>query len=278
MTRVIENLIRSGQPISTDGPTASPVRKATADSLGGGKGPVSREDVELLETLASAPRRGILDLVSKTPSTVPEIAEKVGLKPISVRFHLRKMLKLNLVEEVKQRRGRGRPRYLYQATRRPFDVAFPRRNYMQLASILLSALVANKDSGRTAGDIRRAGMKLGSELGRKLREKEEEWDGVSLKKHLVEGLLEDFGAEPETVKCSTSSIQYRVNNCPFKELATRYPKIVCEQLDDAINYSMLREIDRKIDWRKLKCAGHGDSYCEYVATFPVSPVHLAATS
>jgi predicted hydrocarbon binding protein len=46
--------------------------------------------------------------------------------------------------------------------------------------------------------------------------------------------------------------------------------MVCEQLDDSINSSLLRELDRNIDWRKLKCAGHGDGYCEYVATFPVS--------
>ena len=70
--------------------------------------------------------------------------------------------------------------------------------------------------------------------------------------------------------CSEASIQYRVNNCPFKELAIQYPQMVCGQLDDAINSSLLRELNRDIDWRTLKCAGHGDSYCEYIATFPVS--------
>ena len=233
-----------------------------------GKRLLSYDDVELIEALASSTRRTILELVSSTPSSVSEIADRVGLKPISVRFHLRKMMRVNLVEEAKQMRPTGRPRYLYRATNRRFEVVFPRRNYMQLASILLDALAAFKDSDRGQGEIRAAGAKLGAELGRSLKGKEASWDGLSLKKHFVDGLLEDYGAKPETVKCSKSGIQYRVNNCPFRELAAEYPQIVCEQLDDAINASLLKEIDKSIDWRKMKCFGHGDSYCEYTATFP----------
>ena len=226
------------------------------------------EATELLESVASAPRRAVLDLVSRMPSSVPEIARRVGLEPISVRFHLKKMLEAGLIEEVKQRGGVGRPRSLYRASKKRFEVAFPPRSYMQLADLLLRALTASSGHDQVARDVRKAGKKLGSELGRDLRMRTgiSRWDGVSLKKHLVEGLLEDFGTQPETVRFSKKSIQYRVNNCPFKELALRYPRIVCEQLDDTINASLVRELCREIDWRKLKCAGHGDSYCEYVAT------------
>lgn len=240
------------------------------DSEEKGKGAASDESMELLEAFASAPRRGILDLVSKSPSSVPEIAEKVGLKPISVRFHLKKMLKLNLVEVVIQRGAVGRPRHLYRATNKRFEAAFPQRNYIQLASILLSVLMKNPDQNQVSSDLRKVGGKLGSELGRNLKKNEAKWDGVSLKEHFVEGVLETYGAKPETVKYSKKGIQYRLNNCPFKELAIQYPQVVCEQLDDAVNTALLRELDRDIDWRKLKCVGHGDSYCEYVVTFPVS--------
>ena len=237
---------------------------------GRGRGTMGDEAIGLLETYASGPRRGILDLVSRHPSSVSEIGKEVGLEPVSVRFHLRKLLRLNLIEEVKQKGALGRPRYLYRATSRRFEVTFPSRNYMQLASILLTALARDPDQGQVSTRLRSAGTILGSEMGRKMREKEQKWDGFSLRKHLVDGLLEDFGAEPETVACSKRGIQYRVNNCPFRELAVQYPQMVCEQLDDSINSSLLRELDRNIDWRKLKCAGHGDGYCEYVATFPVS--------
>lgn len=236
-------------------------------AAGRGRDTTDGGTTELLETYASAPRRGILDLVSRYPSSVNEIGKAVGLEPVSVRFHLQKLLKLGLVEEVKQQGKLGRPRYLYRATNRRFEVAFPSRNYMQLASILLGTLAAGPDQDQVSTRLRNAGTKFGSEMGKKLREKEQNWDGSSLKKHLVDGLLKDYGAEPETVSCSKGSIQYRVNNCPFRELAVQYPQMVCEQLDDSINSSLLRELDRNIDWRKLKCAGHGDSYCEYVATF-----------
>ena len=226
--------------------------------------------MELLESFASVPRREILDLVSRTPSSVLEIAQRVGLKPISVRFHIRKMLKLGLIEEAQQRGPVGRPRYLYRATKRRFEIAYPPRNYAQLASVLLSVLAANPDHEQVARDLRKAGNKLGSELGRNLRSKTgvTRWNGVSLKEHLVEGLLEDFGTHPETVKYTKKSIQYRLNNCPFKELASQYPQVVCEQLDDSLNSALIRELGRDIDWRKLKCIGHGDSYCEYLATWP----------
>ena len=244
----------------------------------GGRETTNDEAMELLETYASAPRRGILELVSRYPSSVLEIGKAVGLEPVSVRFHLRKLLKLDLVEEVKQKGALGRPRYLYRATNKRFEVGFPKRNYMQLASILLSTLAKDPDQDQVSAHLRNAGTKLGTELGRKMKEKEKEWDGLSLKKHFVEGLLKDFGAEPEVVGCSKASIQYRVNNCPFKELAVQYPLIICEQLDDAMNSSLLLELDRGVDWRKLKCAGHGDSYCEYVATFPVNRTQRATHS
>lgn len=249
-------------------------------SGGSGRVPAKVDDeaMELLETYASEPRRGILSLVSRYPSSVTEIGKEIGLEPVSVRFHLRKLLRLNLVEEVKQKGALGRPRYLYRATKRRFEVAFPRRDYMQLASVLLDTLAKDSDQDRVSARLRVAGAKLGSELGRKLKEKEKRWDGFSLRKHFVHGLLEGFGEEPETVACSNGRIQYRVNNCPFMELAVKYPEMICEQLDDAVNSSLLLELDQTIDWRKLKCAGHGDGYCEYVATFPVSRRKKAASS
>jgi predicted ArsR family transcriptional regulator len=224
--------------------------------------------VELLETFASAPRTEILDLLSKEPYSVEEIAEKVGLKPISVRFHLRKLLRLNLVEETKQRGSLGRPRYLYRATQKHFEVAFPPRSYEHLASVLLRALQANPDQSQVSNSLRKVGVEMGSELGRGLRDKAgvNAWDGPALKKHLVEGLLVDFGTRPETVECTDKSILYRLSNCPFKELAIKYPQAICEELDDTINISLMKELDKNLDWRKLRCIGHGDDYCEYLAT------------
>lgn len=222
--------------------------------------------VGLLETYASAPRMEILDLLSKTPSTVDEVAQKVGLKPISVRFHLRKLLRLNLVEETKQRGSLGRPRYLYRGTQKRFEVAFPPRSYEHLASVLLRALLTNPDQGQVTNSLRKVGMELGSEMGRGLRDKAgaNGWDGPALKKHLVEGPLTDFGTQPETVECTDKSIRYRLNNCPFRELAVKYPQAICEELDDTINISLIKELDKDLDWRKLRCIGHGDRYCEYL--------------
>ena len=126
-------------------------------AAGRGRDTTDGGTTELLETYASAPRRGILDLVSRYPSSVNEIGKAVGLEPVSVRFHLQKLLKLGLVEEVKQQGKLGRPRYLYRATNRRFEVAFPSRNYMQLASILLGTLAAGPDHDKDSTRLRNAG-------------------------------------------------------------------------------------------------------------------------
>jgi predicted ArsR family transcriptional regulator len=237
-----------------------------------------QRDMALLETFASLPRMGIIKLVSKKPSTVQEIAQEIGLKPISVRFHLQKLTELGFIKPTKGRGRVGRPRLIYRATDKRLEVAFPPRNYLHLASVLMRVLLKSGDTGRIKMDAAKVGKEIGSELGRSLRRNTgvERWDGNLLKKHLVEGMLEEFGTRPETVFHTSKSIQYRLNNCPFRELAIQYPDIICEELDDAINVSILRELDDRIDWRKLKCIGHGDSYCEYVASWSLSKLNKAA--
>lgn len=222
----------------------------------------------VLETLANEQRMSILGLVSRKPVTVEEISEQIGLRPVSVRFHLRKLAGLGLIEGRAQRRGVGRPRYLYSATERSVEVAYPPRSYRHLASVLLKTLLTDPDQSQVSRNLRKVGREMGSDLARGLKAGSgvADWDGPALKMHLVEGLMENFGAQPETVKCSKDAIQYRLNNCPFKELAQEYPQVLCEQLDDTLNISLLKELDSRIDWRKIRCIGHGDSYCEYLAT------------
>lgn len=237
----------------------------------------AQRDAAVLETFASSPRMGILKLVSKKPSTIQEIAEEVGLKPITVRFHLKKLVELGFVKTTKGRGRVGRPRLIYRATDKRLEVTFPPRNYLHLASALMRVLLESGDTERIKRDAAKVGKEIGSELGRHLREDTgvERWDGNLLKKHFVDGVLEEFGARPETVYQTNKSVYYRINNCPFKELAIQYPDIICEELDDAMSVSMLKELDDRIDWRKLKCIGHGDSFCEYVASWSMSKPNQA---
>lgn len=227
------------------------------------------ENRTLQETFASEPRMRILNLMTTTPISASRIAEEVGLTPTTVRFHLQKLLRFGLVEEVEKRGLVGRPRLLYRATGKRIEFTFPARNYMRLSEVLVQTLTSVSDQSAVRKQLRRVGRNLDSQLGRYLIEKtgQKNWDAGKFGKHFVEGMLNEFGAQPEIVKQTDSSVQYRMNNCPFKELAVKYPRVICEELDDNLNKALCKELDPGIDWKKMRCMGHGDPYCEYLATW-----------
>jgi predicted ArsR family transcriptional regulator len=67
--------------------------------------------------------------------TVDELAQALGLAPMTIRQHLSALQRDNLLEAKPVRRATGRPHYIYRLTRRGDDT-FPRR-YDRLAEALL---------------------------------------------------------------------------------------------------------------------------------------------
>jgi len=226
------------------------------------------EDRALAETFASAVRMRILNLLSTTPKSVYDIAREVGLRPTAVRFHLEKLLRLGLIEEHEKRGVVGRPRLLYRATGKRVEMAFPQRHYIVLSEALINALLIF-DSKEVEERLRRVGVEIGSGLGKSLIEKTglKFWGPDAFKEHFIEGMLRDYGAQPEIVEDSPKSIRYRENNCPFEELAVKHPALICDVLDTTINVALCRELNPSITCKNVKCIGHGDAYCEYIVSW-----------
>lgn len=227
------------------------------------------EDRALLQTFASGSRMKILSSLSATPRSASKIAHEVSLSSTAVRFHLQKLLRLGLIEETEERGKVGRPRILYRATGKRVEMAFPARNYLYLSEVLIRALIATYDERELHERLRRAGEELGSYLAKNIIEKTglEKLSAEAFAKNFVEGLLKEFGTQPEVVKQASNRVQYRLNNCPFKELAVKYPSLICEDLDDSINIALCRHLNPNTEWKKLKCLGHGDPYCEYLVSW-----------
>lgn len=145
------------------------------------------------------------------PMTIVQIADRLGVHPNTVRFHLDNLTADGRVERVQpEGRGPGRPPSLFRAVRR-MDPGGPRR-YEALAEILTISLAA-------APDARSKALEGGRAWGRGLASDKK--TGTP-RRRLLE-LLDELGFAPERVARDTVGLRH----CPFLELAERTSDVVC---------------------------------------------------
>lgn len=156
-----------------------------------------------------------------TPIGISDIADRLGLHPNTVRFHLNALISAGRVERaLGDPAGPGRPPILFRA-RREMDRNGP-HNYRLLAEILVGNLAA------TAPDPATAAIALGRTWGASLtdqqmtRAKATKGEAVT---RLV-GLLDQLGFEPEPDKGSRAR-QIRLRHCPFLDLVGQYADVIC---------------------------------------------------
>ena len=74
---------------------------------------------------------------TRSPLTVADIAEQVGLHPNTVRFHLGILADHGMItQKTEDRNSRGRPRIFYSII--PSQLYANRRNYQLLSQMLIS--------------------------------------------------------------------------------------------------------------------------------------------
>lgn len=156
-----------------------------------------------------------------TPIGISDIADRLGLHPNTVRFHLNALISAGRVERaLGDPAGPGRPPMLFRA-RREMDRNGP-NNYRLLAEILTGNLAA------TAPDPATAAIALGRKWGASLtdqqtaRAKATKGEAVT---RLV-GLLDQLGFEPEPDNGSRTR-RIRLRHCPFLDLVGQYSGVIC---------------------------------------------------
>jgi predicted ArsR family transcriptional regulator len=158
---------------------------------------------------------------AEAPLDARELGTRVGLHWNTVRSHLRVLAEAGLVSARREERTRpGRPRVLYEAAAEPRDARAP-ASYRLLAQILASSLAGSeRDPSARAEE---AGRVWGAHLVRKPPfasiSKEETIDEVV-------HLHGQFGFSPE-LREATSGQELVLKRCPFEELATTYPAVIC---------------------------------------------------
>lgn len=164
-------------------------------------------------TAPTATRDRVLAALRATaePHTLGDLAGALDVHVNTVRFHVGRLVAAGLAERVEAApSGPGRPAVRVCATaRRESDSA---RSYRSLAQALTSALA--NEPGRAAS-AERAGRAWGHRLAEELSPTDP--DAALLH------VLTDLNFAPAAV----SSTEVELHNCPFLEVATAAPDIVC---------------------------------------------------
>jgi len=188
-------------------------------------------------------------LLSKPRSTVNELAEAVGINPISVRHHLGNLEKEGLVEAEEERHGVGRPRLVYLLTEEGRE-RFPTR-YLRLTTRLLAQMkesipgpMVSKLFGQIAEDL--------------AREYTSDIKNLSIEERLdfVKDLLAQEGFTVEWEK-KGGAYQIHEISCPYYQIGVAHPE-VCT-VDQTLISKMLA-----LPVNKVQCILDGGAHCTYV--------------
>jgi predicted ArsR family transcriptional regulator len=162
------------------------------------------------------------------PMSIVQVADRLGVHPNTVRFHLDTLVRQGRVEQVApDRRRPGRPPQLFR-TVRGMDPAGPRR-YRLLAEILVASVAAEPDPSARATDAGRAwGRALApTAAGGPADGPTDDAPGTPQSGWPIDrlvGLLDQLGFAPERRGADT---EVGLRNCPFLELAQARTQVVC---------------------------------------------------
>jgi DeoR family suf operon transcriptional repressor len=192
----------------------------------------------ILQTLLHQPRR-----------TIIELAEAVGINPISVRHHLTNLQVEGLVGAEEERHGVGRPRLVYFLTEHGME-RFPTR-YLRLTTRLLAQM---KES-MPEPVVRKLFAQMADGLA---QEYADQMNGLSMEERLdlAQSLLSEEGF---TVEWEREGGQYRIHEitCPYLQIGQSHPE-VC-----TVDQTLISKI-LAVPAEKVQCILSGDAKCTYV--------------
>ncbi len=221
---------------------------------------------ESYEALSSEARLTILNSLATTDRTIAELSKELKLHPATVRYHIKTLEAAGLVEESIREKGlkSGRPTVRYRMSTSKRIHGYPRRHYEQLSELFLERLretLGEKDLLKTLLEI---GRESGRNTIKDLEKKEniKEWTPEAFSRVFVNTLLRDMGVISETTKLDSALVIFREYSCPYQELAMKFPREICEAMDEGYTEGLCEAMGSGVEGAKTKCMGHGDAYCE----------------
>ena len=193
--------------------------------------------------------RILQSLLRRPRSTINELAEAVGINPISVRHHLTNLQMEGLVEAQEERHGVGRPRLVYVLTEEGME-RFPTR-YLRLTTRLLAQMKETMSGPMVTKLFSQVAEDLAAEYTQQLK-------GLSMEERLdtVKELLAEEGF---TVEWEKSKDGYRIHEitCPYYQIGQNHPEVCA--VDQTLISKMLA-----VPANKVECILDGNAHCTYL--------------
>jgi len=194
--------------------------------------------------------RVLRSLLLNQKRTVNELAESVGINPISVRHHVNKLEAEGLIQSEEERHGVGRPRLIYSLTQKGME-QFPQR-YLQLTLRLLEQLKASLPE-KVLGDIfRDVAEGITDDLTENI-----DLEELDLQERL-ELLQEVLTAEGFMVNLEEDDSNYYIveASCPYHHVGEDYPEICVVDKELIAHFSASKP-------ERIECILNGDKQCKY---------------
>ncbi|NPA06343.1 MAG: ArsR family transcriptional regulator [Chloroflexi bacterium] len=199
-------------------------------------------------------RDRVLHLLLQRPrQTVKELAEALGINPISVRHHLSRLEAENLVTSEEERHGVGRPRRVYYLTPQGLE-RFPSR-YIQFAVRLLKQLK------RTLP--REVVQRILAQMAREMAEAYETRVENLPTEERLDLLVRLLQREGFTVEWEQQGDRYilREVTCPYVQIGQEHPEVCV--IDETLIANVL-----DVPAERVQCILDGDRTCTYVIPKP----------
>ncbi len=210
--------------------------------------------------MATTTRQKILQTLSrKQECTIKELAEVVGINPISVRHHITRLEADGLVTSKEERHGVGRPRRVYMLTRAGTEL-FP-SHYVDMTVRLLEQIKQNLPAPVVERLFTQMAQGLAEEQSRQLN-----LDGLSLEERL-EVVKRVLGEEGFDVYWEKKDGAYYIHEmtCPYLNIGEAHPEIC--SMDRTLISTLLQ-----VPAEQIHCRLHGDSHCTYTISKEDIPV------
>lgn len=213
---------------------------------------------------------------AKTPMTVAEVAESVGVHLNTARFHLESLVDAGLAERTQETRNSpGRPKVLYIGTL-PNQTHERAQGYRLLAEMLATTVAQNMPN---APEIV---FGVGRSWGKYLTEAPtpfEQLTEAEVMERLVAKLDALWFAPEPGLEAEENTLT--LHNCPFLSAATRHPEVVCTLHSGLVN-GALEELGSELRMTNIEplarpheCVAHLERI-NPVTHDESTPVHIIA--
>lgn len=195
-------------------------------------------------------RERILQTLLRRPrATINELADAVGINPISARHHVTNLQVDGLVDAEEERHGVGRPRLVYFLTENGME-RFPTR-YLRLTTRLLTQMKETLPISVVGELFKEVATVLAEEHREQLK-------GLGMEERL-ETVKELLATEGFVVEWEKKGSEYHIHEitCPYLQVGQAHPEVCA--VDQTLISNMLA-----VPVHKTQCILSGAAHCTYV--------------